>query len=186
MAACLTRTPHFIIEKFVAQIVHHDISMAGSAASMNQEAFNNGHPQLVSIDRRVLANIIHAFLVIQIHISVGHMNVSTPSKITDFNEWAWHQFPRLLSCFIYFWTNHNSIIGPCGDHGSKCLVIDGHKKCRRRICAFKDAKVNTEEMSNISIGCCRTPVVSSRYCKLHDTRLLTEIPAQSKSCIGQK
>lgn len=159
-----------IIEKFVAHIVHHDISMLGYAACMNQEALNGNRHQLVPIERRILTNIIHAFLVIQLDICFGNFNVSTPSRLQDFNDWAWHQFPRLLSYFIYLWVNHRSIIGSCGEHCSKCLVVDGHQKARRRICAFKDVKVNTEEIKNIIIGCCRTPLISSRYCENHNTR----------------
>jgi hypothetical protein len=168
------------IEKYVAQIVHHNIYMFGSAASMNQEALNDGHPQLVSIDRRILTNTIHAFLVIQTDICFGHLNVSTPSEFTDFNEWAWHQFPRLLSCFIYLWTNHRSIIGPCGEHCSKCLIVDGHKKRRRRICAFKNVKVNTQEMTDLVNG-----VVELLLCHLVIVSCMTR-GLQLKYQINQK
>jgi hypothetical protein len=175
-----------IIEKYVAHLVYHDISMMGYADSINQEALNGGLPQLMPIDRRILMNIIHAFLVIQLDICFGHLNVETPSQLKYFNEWAWHQFPRLLSCFIYLWTNHHSIIGSCGEHCSKCLVVDGHQKSRRRICAFKDVKVNTEEMANVVIGCCRTPVVSSRYCEVHVIRPPTEMPHQPETLTHAK
>ena len=73
----------------------------------------------------------------------------------------------MLSCFIYLWTNHRLIIGSCSEQCSKCLIIDGHQKCRRRLCAFKDVKIDTAEMRNLTIGCCRTPARSSRYCALH-------------------
>jgi hypothetical protein len=159
-----------IIEKYVAHIVYHDISMMGYADGINQEALNSGLPQLMPIDRRILTNIIHAFLIIQLDIGFGHLIVETPSQLQDFNEWAWHQFPRLLSCFIYLWMNHRSIVGSCGDHCSKCLVVDGHQKSRRRIYAFKDVRVNTKEIKDLVIGCCRTPAVSSRYCEKHAAR----------------
>lgn len=175
-----------IIEKFIAHTVYHDISMMGYAACINQEALNGGYPQLVPTDRRILTKMLHAFLIIQLDLSFGHSNVSVPIQLEDFNEWAWHQFPRLLSCFIYLWINHSSIIGPCDENCSRCLVVDGHQKSRRRICAFKDVKVNTEEMSNLIIGCCRTPLVSSRYCELHNKLLSTEISHQSKEMIRRK
>ena len=156
-----------IIEKFIAHIINYDISMLGYAAGLNQEALNGDFYQVVPIDRRLLANMIHAFLVIQLDLSFGTFNISTPAKFEDFQEWAWQQFPRLLSYFIYLWVNHRSIVGSCGEHCSKCLVVDGHQKSRRRICAFKDVQVNTEEMLDVVIGCCRTPMISSRYCELH-------------------
>ncbi|CAF1004960.1 unnamed protein product [Rotaria sordida] len=100
-----------IIEKYVSQIIHHDISMTGNAASMNQEALYGGHPQLVAVDRH------------------------------------------------------------------------GHQKCRRRICAFKDVKVSTKEMTDLVIGCCRTPAASSRYCELHNTESSTEMLHRSDTFI---
>ena len=140
-----------IIDKYIAQIVHHDISMIGNAASINQEAFNRGLSQLAPVNRRFLTTIIQAFLVLQLEMSFGYSHISTPSQLTEFSQWSWDRFPRLLSCFIYLWTNHRSTIGSCGEHCSKCLIIDGHQKSRRRICAFKDVKVDTEEMKNMTI-----------------------------------
>ncbi|CAM4793118.1 unnamed protein product [Rotaria magnacalcarata] len=160
--------------------VHHDISILENAASMNQEAICGGYPQLAAVDRRILTNLIHAFLIIQLDISFGHSNVSIPFQLKNFNEWAWYQFPRLLSCFIYLWTNYRAIIEPCDKHCSQCLLVDGHQKCRRPICAFKDVQINTEEMSNLVIGCCRTPATASRYCTLHDIRTTTENLHQSE------
>ncbi|CAF1016734.1 unnamed protein product [Adineta ricciae] len=157
-----------IINKYTAQIIQNDFSMMGFAASLNQEAINLGHPQMAAVDRRLLGNIIHAYLIIQFDLSMGNISVSTPCKLSDFNEWAWNQFPRLLSSFIYLWMNHRTLIGSCGIHCSKCLVIDGHQKSRRRICAFKDVKVQTEEMNDLVIGCCKTPVRYSRYCETHN------------------
>ncbi|CAF4408247.1 unnamed protein product, partial [Rotaria magnacalcarata] len=168
-----------IIEKYSSQIIPHDISMLGNAASMNQEALCGNYPQLAAVDRRISTNLIHAFLIIQVDISFGNLNVSIPFQVKDFNEWAWHQFPRLLSCFIYLWTNHRTIIVPCDEHCSQCLIVDGHQKCRRRICAFKDVRVNTKEMTNLVIGCGRTPAASSRSCTLHDIRTTTETSNQS-------
>lgn len=156
-----------IIDEYISQIVQHDVSMTAFAASMNQEAFNNASSQLAHIDRRLLASIILAFLVLQLEISFGYSNVTAPTQLRDFDKWSWYRFPRFLACFIYLWTNHLEIIGPCGDHCSKCLVIDGHQKCRRRICAFKDVTVNTAESKNLVIGCCRTPIQSAKYCQLH-------------------
>ncbi|CAF1158424.1 unnamed protein product [Adineta ricciae] len=175
-----------IAEKFIAHLVYRDLSMSEYADTLNQEAINGNHIQLTPIDRRALANILQAFLTIQLHICYSHDNVDTPSQLTKFNEWAWCKFPHLLSCFIYLWTNHSSIIGSCGDHCSKCLVVDGHQKTRRRICAFKDVKVNTDEMMNVVIGCCRTPIPSSRYCEYHNNASSAEEQQRFKSATSSQ
>ena len=155
-----------ILDKYTAQIVHHDFSMMGMAASMNQKALNVGYYQLAPIERRLLSNILLAYLIIQLDLSMGYASVST-SSLQNFDQWAWEQFPRLLTCFVYLWTNHRTLIGSCGEHCSKCLIVDGHQKARRRICAYKDVKVETEEIKELLIGCCRTPIRWSRFCSLH-------------------
>ena len=71
-------TERGIIGKFVAHKVYHDISIMGYAACMNQGALNDGYYQIVTIDRRLLANIIHVFLVIQLDLCFGHHDVSVP------------------------------------------------------------------------------------------------------------
>ena len=156
-----------IIDQYQSQIVHNSMTMMGYAQSMNQEAANAGRSQLTSVDRRLLMNVIQSYLLVQFDLSMGNAFVSAPSHLKDFDMWAWQQFPRLLSCFVYLWTNHSTLIAPCGLHCSKCLVVDGHQKCRRRICAYKDVSVDTEEMKNLVIGCCRTPAISSRFCDKH-------------------
>ncbi|CAF4475154.1 unnamed protein product [Rotaria sp. Silwood2] len=160
--------------------------MIGTAASLNQEAFNLGYYQLTPIERRLLSNILHAYLVIQLDLSMGYACVSTPCSLEDFSQWAWEQFPRLLTCFIYLWTNHRTLIGSCGEHCSKCLIVDGHQKVRRRICAFKDVKVETEEMKELVIGCCRTPVRQSRFCQLHNKETVFSVNEQSKPIVKKK
>ena len=117
---------------------------------------------------------------------MGNPSVSTPCKLSDFNEWAWNQFPRLLSNFIYLWMNHRTLIGSCGVHCSKCLVIDGHQKSRRRICAFIDVKVQTEEMNDLIIGCCKTPIHWSRYCETHNHLSSTANCNRSRSSVRRK
>jgi hypothetical protein len=156
-----------IIDQYTSEIIYHRVTMMGYANTMNQEASNTGRSQLTPIDRRVLMDIIQSYLLLQFDLSMGNALVSAPCQMKDFDLWAWKQFPRLLSCFIYLWTNHSTLIAPCGSHCSQCLVVDGHQKCRRRICAFKDVTVDTDEMTGLLIGCCRTPAISSRFCDKH-------------------
>ena len=175
-----------IIDKYTAQIVQNDLSMQAIAGALNQEAINAGYSQLAPIERRSLANIIHAYLVIQFDLSMGSSIVSTPFTLSDFDQWAWEQFPRLLACFIHLWTNHRTLIGTCGEHCSKCLIIDGHQKSRRRICAFKDVKVQTEEMEELTIGCCKTPIRWSRYCEDHNVLSSTTVSKKHGSSLNRK
>lgn len=163
-----------IIDHYQSQIIHNSMTMMGFAQSMNREAANAGRSQLTSIDRRLLMNVIQSYLLVQFDLSMGNAFVSAPSHLKDFDMWAWQQFPRLISYFIYLWTNHSTLIGPCGSHCSRCLVVDGHQKCRRRICAHKDVTVDTVEMKNLVIGCCRTPATSSRFCDKHRRMSSTE------------
>jgi hypothetical protein len=66
------------------------------------------------------------------------------------------------------------------------LIIDGHQKSRRRICAFKDVTVETEEMEDLVIGCCHTPIRWSRYCRIHKNLSTITENKQSQSSAHKK
>ncbi|CAF3306039.1 unnamed protein product [Rotaria socialis] len=94
-------------------------------------------------------------------------SVSIPSSAREFGIWMWDQYPRLLSLFVYLWSNHKTLIKSCGSNFSQCIVIDGHQKCRRRVCRAKNVQVSTEEFESLTVVCCRTPSLGSRFCELH-------------------
>ena len=174
-----------IIDKFTAELIHSGLSIHGMVNYLNQEAFNNKHFQLTEIDPHALSNVIYRYLFIQLCLSMGRPYVCTPARVVEYDLWAWKEFPRVLSCFTYLWMNHKEIIGPCNYQCSKCIVVDGHQKCRRRICGFKDVRIDTEEISQIVIGCCRTPVNNSKYCEIHKDFVVTSdmILEKSKSAL---
>ena len=98
---------------------------------------------------------------------MGSLVVNVPSSVRAYDEWSWETLPSRLSSFFYLWSNHRSLIGACGPDCSRCIVMDGHQKCRRRVCRAKQVTVTTEEFESLKIGCCRTPLRGSQYCSLH-------------------
>lgn len=107
------------------------------------------------------------YKLIEFDLCIGSTLISIPSSARDFDQWAWDQYPRLLSSFIYLWSNHRSLIGPCDKNCSQAIIIDGHQKCRRRVCAAKRVDVSTEEFISLTVGCCWTPSFRSKFCNLH-------------------
>lgn len=65
-------------------------------------------------------------------------------------------------------------------------MIDGHQKSRSRICAFKDVKVQTEEMKDVVIGCCKIPLRWSRYCETHNHLSSTTVNKKASSPMRKK
>lgn len=175
-----------MVEKFSAEVIHHGASIHCWVKSLNQEAMNQAHPQLNRVDAHALSGIMYRYLFIQMNLCVGRTTVCTPSNMAEYDMWAWSEFPRMLSCFTHLWMNHADIIGPCDDNCSKCIVVDGHQKARRRICAHKNVSVNTAELKHLVIGCCRTPAAGNRYCVLHmsqeETNATTSIGSTKNSC----
>ncbi|CAF2077322.1 unnamed protein product, partial [Rotaria magnacalcarata] len=104
---------------------------------------------------------------VEFDLCIGSSSVSIPSSAREFDIWMWDQYPRLLSSFVYLWSNHKTLIKSCGSNCSQCIVIDGHQKCRRRVCHAKNVQVSTEEFESLTVGCCRTPSLGSRFCELH-------------------
>lgn len=156
-----------LIDRFTGEFIHHDSSIHALVFALNQEAINTEQYQLSQVDAHILSHILYCYLYILLDLSMGSLKVDTPVRLDEYDNWAWEQFPRLLSSFSHLWMNHETIIGRCNDQCSKCLVVDGNQKIRRRLCGYKDVRVHTNEMEGIVIGCCRTPVSGSRFCVCH-------------------
>ncbi|CAF1513157.1 unnamed protein product, partial [Adineta steineri] len=93
----------------------------------------------------------------------GGSIVTIPKEIDQFNLWAWSQYPRLLSRFIYLWSNHKTLIGPS----------------RWRICRTKYVDYLSSDFTKpLVIGCWRTPIRHSIHCEIHqNSRFSTEVTA---------
>ena len=88
--------------------------------------------------------------------------------MTDSSDWAWVQYPRLLSSFMFLWSHHRTLIRSCHEKCTAASVVDGHQKCRRRVCMVKSCSITTEEFSEpFMVGCGRTPARNSLYCDAH-------------------
>ncbi|CAF1528461.1 unnamed protein product [Adineta ricciae] len=93
-----------------------------------------------------------------------------------YSGWWYHLFTT-------FWSRHKSIpnIKCSPSDCSRCVIVDGHQKCRRLVCNFKNVvDTSIEEMTAIEIGCPYTPCrrtessnsVDSIYCRYHQPSIL--------------
>ncbi|CAF1416486.1 unnamed protein product [Rotaria sordida] len=82
-----------------------------------------------------------------------------------------------------FWSRHKSIpnIKCSPSDCSRSVIVDGHQKCRRLVCSFKNAvDTSIEEMTAIETGCPYTPCrrtessnsVDLVYCRYHQPSIL--------------
>jgi hypothetical protein len=156
-----------LIENYTCQLLSKACSWQKFVDGLNLGAFNSNLTDIKVEWRKKLAMAFIKFKLIQFDLSLGSSVVSIPNAACEFDEWVWNQFPRLLTSFVYLWSNHKNLIGPCASNCSQCIVIDGHQKCRRRICRAKNVQVSTEEFTSLTVGCCRTPRVGSYFCDLH-------------------
>jgi len=70
-----------------------------------------------------------------------------------YSGWWYHLFTT-------FWSRHKSIpnIKCRPSDCSRCIIVDGHQKCRRLVCDFKNVvDTSIEEMTAVEIGCPYTP-----------------------------
>ena len=155
-----------LIESYMCQLVGSSLSWNKYVDGCNLEAFNRGGPEQSNWQNHFSHWILKYYLV-QFDLCIGSKEVVIPKANEDFDRWAWELFPRLLTSFVYLWTNHKSLIGPCNNQCTRCVVIDGHQKCRRRVCRAKEIEVHTSEFDSIKVGCCRTPIRGSHHCKEH-------------------
>lgn len=155
------------LSNYSSNLVSHASSWWKTADSLNLQAFNDEVEQVTPVCSKRLAKGLLMHNILQFYLTMGSSQVTIPMLLRDFDEWAWKNYPNMLSWFIYLWTSHKNIIGACSEKCSAAIIIDGHQKCRRRVCKFKDVEVQTDEFEELVIGCCRTPVPQSHYCDLH-------------------
>lgn len=156
-----------LIESYTCQLLSNASSWQKFVDGLNLVAFNSNLTEVKMEWRKKLAAAFLKYKIIEFELSIGSSTVSMPSTASEFDEWIWNQFPRLLTSFVYLWSNHKTLIGPCAMNCTQCIIIDGHQKCRRRICRAKHVQVSTEEFTSLTVGCCRTPRLGSHFCDLH-------------------
>ena len=156
-----------LIENYTCQLLGRANSWQKFVDGLNLGAFNSNLADTKADWRKKLAMAFLRYKLIEFDLSVGSPMVSMPNAACEFDEWIWNQFPRLLSSFVYLWSNHKTLIGACAANCSQCIVVDGHQKCRRRICRAKNVQISTEEFNSLTVGCCRTPLLGSHFCDLH-------------------
>ena len=156
-----------LIENYTSQLISRASSWQKFVDGLNVGAFNLNLTDTKLDWRKRLSTAFVKYKVIEFDLCIGSSSVSIPSSLCEFDEWIRNQYPRLLSSFVYLWSNHKTLIKPCGSRCSQCIIIDGHQKCRRRVCRAKYVKVSTEEFATLTVGCYRTPRLGSNFCELH-------------------
>jgi hypothetical protein len=157
-----------LIECYICDLMGTPHSWLKTADSLNLQAFNAQMPELTIVNRKRLAQIVYIFKVVEIDLCLGSKQVKVPQLLKHFDQWAWNQYGRLFSRFIYAWTNHRTLIGPCSDNCTKSFTVDGHQKSRRRVCRSKEVNVVSPDFVDpLVVGCCRTPIPHSHYCQIH-------------------
>jgi hypothetical protein len=170
-----------VINSYSCNVVTSASSWWKTSDGLNLEAFNESFEQIQPLCWKRLAQLLYMFKVLQFHLTMGCLKVIVPMSLRDFDDWAWKNYPKMLSWFIYIWSLHKEIVGPCNDKCSAAVIIDGHQKCRRRVCRYKDVEVETDEFEKLVIGCCRSPLFRSHYCSLHQDHQLPVVILRSDS-----
>lgn len=156
-----------LISTYSCDLVNNANSWWKTCDSLNLQAFNDDVTQLKPLYWKRLAQGLLMYKVLEFQLTMGCSIVTIPMSLRDFDQWAWNNYPKMLSWFIYMWCRHKDIVGACSNDCSKAIIIDGHQKCRRRVCRYKHVRVATDEFDDLMIGCCRSPLFKSRYCALH-------------------
>ena len=155
-----------LIEMYMCQLLGSPISWNKFIDGHNLHVFNETGIETTNWQKH-FSHWYMKYYVILFDLSIGAKQVIVPRTTSDFDNWAWTSFPRLLTSFVYLWSNHKTIIGPCNSNCSRCVIIDGHQKCRRRVCRAKEVEVKTPEFNVLKTGCFRTPIRRTQHCEAH-------------------
>lgn len=170
-----------IMERYTSDLISTPHSWQKQTDSLNLLAFNTNQYQNVPMNMRRFAQMVYIFKIIEMNFCLGSVTVVIPKEIDQFDSWAWSEYPHLLSRFIYLWSNHKTLIGPCktlNNNCSSCFTIDGHQKARRRVCRTKQVDYMSGDFTEpLVIGCWRTPIRHSLYCEIHqNSQALNKTP----------
>ncbi|CAF3328592.1 unnamed protein product [Rotaria socialis] len=155
-------------KQYTADLICNVNSWMKTVDSLNRQAFNGEQHQEHITDRRTLARMMFIYNIVQFYLFIGSPCVDLPRSLDQYDDWVWSVYPRLFASLIYFWSRHKEILGPCtGNKCSEALVVDGHQKCRRRVCKAKEIEIKNDLFEKMIVGCCRTPLRYSKYCELH-------------------
>ena len=157
-----------LIETYMCQLVGSSVSWNKFVDGYNLHLYNKTGEEMPNW-QKLFSHWFIKFYVIQFDLSIGTPEVAVPRTNIDFDIWAWGSFPRLVTSFVYLWSNHKTLIGACNEECSRCVIIDGHQKCRRRVCRAKEIYVDTSEFDALKIGCFVTPTRGTKYCAEHQT-----------------
>lgn len=122
-----------ILEHYICQLIRSAISWNKFTDGPNLESFNAGNNDRSNWQKHFNYWFLK-YYVIQFTLFIGSDHIKIPKAKVDFDQWIWSLFPNWLSAFVCLWTNHKSITGECDADCSRCVIINGHKKCRHRVC----------------------------------------------------
>ncbi len=96
---------------------------------------------------------------------------STPLDLKgiNFDVCVLEHLPRIERAFLQKWTGPYHKFNHYHDFCSECIVIDGHFKIKRSVCAYTFGQyIESEELGPVLTGCPNTPKLRSFYCEEHD------------------
>ncbi len=84
---------------------------------------------------------------------------------------------RIEKAFLLKWTGPYHLANHHHKYCASCIVIDGHFKIKRSVCAYTHEQyIESEELGHVETGCPNTPKLRSYYCEEHDKLAIEREP----------
>ncbi len=130
------------------------------------------------LDRRRLAETWYRCKLIT-WIGVLGLLDKTPLNLKgiNFDACVLQHLPKIESAFLQKWTGSYHLSNHFHDFCAACIVIDGHFKIKRSVCAYTyEQHIESEELGPVKTGCPNTPKLHSYYCEDHDKHAVERKP----------
>ena len=141
--------------------------------TFNKQSSQQPNPPL---NRLLFQRHFLVYSLVQFQLFMGNEQGFLPFNIySEFDSFISNNIDRFYVLFVGFWGDHCSL-KPCdlprqneNNACGRCMIVDGHMKIRRRICANPSASLVLPThfdhiFDEIIVGCGHSPAVNSPLC----------------------
>jgi len=128
-----------------------------------------------ALNREILAD---AWFIYTVTTWMAQLGCAVSASARNADQLCEAHAEQLNEHFTEKWGQHKCGVPGCGS----CMVLDGHFKCKRALCAADDGSVTSDELKSVVFtGCTETPEARKLFCTRHQGMAAKRTPQDPPS-----